>query len=228
MGDSVGGKATDESRGLQTFLRNKWGRRWKVPCRGSGCWGVQQEASCPMGQQETLHNRRGARRRSQEHPRFRGQAKRGTWRGSWVVRARRGWEKAVKGKARDESHRSLLALHQSDFNHGVGTETGGCGQRRYCWSHFWMLARRGDRQGSRWRGGPKGVLSGEMRDLQLRGGVQGEGNGLHLVLPHIPHHLLPHRIFLDLINWLHHLLHVLLAQVAPGLPAGSLQLSSCL
>lgn len=51
------------------------------------------------------------------------------------------------------------------------------------------------------------------RDLQLRG-VQRQNSDSHLVLPHIPHHLLPHRLFLDLIIWLHHLLHVLLAQVA--------------
>lgn len=64
----------------------------------------------------------------------------------------------MKGKARNgERHRTLLDLHQGDFNRGVGTETGGCGSRRHCCSHFLVLTRRGDRQGSRWRGGPKGV-----------------------------------------------------------------------
>lgn len=82
-----------------------------------------------------------------------------------------------------------------------------------------MLARRGGRQGSRWRVGqrecevPAFRRDGEMEDLQLRG-VQRQSNDSHLVLPHIPHHLLPHRLFLDLIICLLHLLHILLAQVA--------------
>lgn len=37
---------------------------------------------------------------------------------------------------------------------------------------------------------------------------------MHLVLLHLPHHLLPQGLFLDLLIWLHHFPHVLLAQVA--------------
>lgn len=55
------------------------------------------------------------------------------------------------------------------------------------------------------KGSVRFVLSGEMERSAAERRSQSEASDLHLVLPHSPHHLLPHRPFLDLIFWLHHL-----------------------
>lgn len=118
----------------------------------------------------------------------------------------------MKGKAGNgERHRTLLDLHQGDFNRGVGTETGGCGSEKALLLPFLGACKERRQAGLQVEGWAKGsvrsVLSGEMERsaAELRGGVRGRLVTRTWSCLTFPHHLLPHRPFLDLIIWLHHL-----------------------